>query len=326
MTVLGTVDAPLDIFGGLVTDMAPADLPAGVSPDCADVAFVPGAVKTRPGLAPAFTAISGNPTVNYLKTYIQPNFTQTLLALDSAGKLWGELSPGSLSEIASGLVAGARAKSVTLFGREYIALHDGKFGVDVPRQYDGTNFDRVSQIGPAAGPLTVADAAAESAVNIAASPSGAARAASRVTITTTVAHGMLAGQTVTIAGVTDNSFNGVFVIASVPTITTLTYLQNGADATSGSGTATLTPQISAGVHKVCVFFKTRQGSHRHPHRPGQSQYRRAHPGVHGFRRRFVLLHQRVEQYAQHGHCRQHHHQPHARFFRRRVAGRLAAPA
>ena len=90
MSVLGTADAPLDIFGGLVTDMSPADLPAGASPDCADVAFQLGAVKTRPGLHSMYTPIAGNPTVNYLKTYIQPNLTQTLLALDSAGTLWGE--------------------------------------------------------------------------------------------------------------------------------------------------------------------------------------------------------------------------------------------
>ena len=80
MSVLGTADAPLDMFGGLVTDMAPADLPAGASPDCADVAFVPGAVKTRPGLLSMYTPIAGNPTINYLKTYIQPNLTR-----DAAG-------------------------------------------------------------------------------------------------------------------------------------------------------------------------------------------------------------------------------------------------
>jgi hypothetical protein len=41
MSVAGYLDAPLDQFGGLVTDMPPADLPLGVSPDCADVAFLP---------------------------------------------------------------------------------------------------------------------------------------------------------------------------------------------------------------------------------------------------------------------------------------------
>src|ERR1700758_3914836 len=102
MSVLVTTDAPLDMFGGLVTDVAPVDLPAGASPDCGDVAFVPGAVKTRPGLLSMFTAIVGNPTINYLKTYIQPNLAQTLLALDSAGSLWGELTPGTLTRINTG--------------------------------------------------------------------------------------------------------------------------------------------------------------------------------------------------------------------------------
>jgi len=72
MAVAGSIDSPLEIFGGLVTDMAAADLPAGVSPDCQDVAFVPGSVKTRPGLQSMFSAIAGNPTVNYLKTYVPP--------------------------------------------------------------------------------------------------------------------------------------------------------------------------------------------------------------------------------------------------------------
>ncbi len=40
----------------------------------------------------------------------------------------------------------AAASSASLFGREYIAQHDGQFGVDIPRQYDGTNLDRVSQV------------------------------------------------------------------------------------------------------------------------------------------------------------------------------------
>ena len=111
MTVLGTADAPLDLFGGLVTDMAPCDLPPGVSPDCADVAFIAGAVKTRPGLVSMFAPIAGQPTINYLKTYIQPNLAQTLLALDSAGTLWGEASPGSLSPVATGLAPNTRSNS-----------------------------------------------------------------------------------------------------------------------------------------------------------------------------------------------------------------------
>ncbi len=87
-----------------------------------------------------YAPIAGNPTVNYLKTFTQPNLAQTLLALDSGGTLWGEFAPGALTQIAANIVPGVRAHSATLFGREYIALSDGRFGADVPRQYDGTFF------------------------------------------------------------------------------------------------------------------------------------------------------------------------------------------
>lgn len=39
MSILGSFDAPIEIFSGLVTGMAPAELPHGVSPDCQDVIF-----------------------------------------------------------------------------------------------------------------------------------------------------------------------------------------------------------------------------------------------------------------------------------------------
>jgi hypothetical protein len=69
-----------------------------------------------------------------------------------------------------------------------------------------------------------------------ASSNGAVRSANVVTITTTSAHGLSAGQTVTVSGVSDASFDGTFVIARVPSATTFTYAQTGADASSGSGT------------------------------------------------------------------------------------------
>jgi hypothetical protein len=173
MSVTGTVDISLDSMGGLVLDMAPSDLPDGVSPDCQDVAFKPGAVFTRPGLASLFAAIAGNPTLTYLKTYTQPNLTEVLLALDSLGSLWSAQTV-ALAQINAGvgqaIVAGARGKSTTLFGREYLALGDGKFGIDIPRQYDGTFFDRVSQVGPGE-PGIIGDAPG-AAVNIAASATG----------------------------------------------------------------------------------------------------------------------------------------------------------
>src|SRR6516162_2446047 len=118
MSTVGTVDVALDIFGGLVTDMAPADLPAGVSPDCQDVAFVPGSVKTRPGLLSIFSPIAGTPKVNYIKTYIPPSSLLRLLALDAAGSLWKESSVGVLSLVSSSIVPSSFGKSTSLFTRE----------------------------------------------------------------------------------------------------------------------------------------------------------------------------------------------------------------
>jgi hypothetical protein len=50
-----------------------------------------------------------------------------------------------------------------------------------------------------------------------------------VTITTSVAHGYTAGQSVTVAATTNTGVNGTFVIASVPTTTTFTYAQTAAN-------------------------------------------------------------------------------------------------
>lgn len=265
MSVAGFTDVALDLFGGLVTDMAPGDLPLGVSPDCQDVAFMAGSVMTRPGLLSVFTPIAGNPTVNYLKTYITPAQAERMLALDSNGALWKEASPGVLSQIGSNLPLVARAKSSTIFGREYIAVSDGKFGLDMPLQYDDTFLDRVSQEGPGAGP-SITEAPVEPSLVVANSPTGAVRGNNVATITTTTAHGYAAGQTVLIAGgAIDPSFGGTFVITGVPTSTSFTYANPGASMTSGGngtvpgGSATLQPQVSPGTHQVSVIFETRQG-------------------------------------------------------------------
>ena len=94
MTTAGSFDAPIEIFGGLVTDMSPADLPHGVSPDCQDVVFSSGGVATRPGLQTLFGSLAGNPTINYLKTYETPNATLRALVLDAAYNR--EATPGKL--------------------------------------------------------------------------------------------------------------------------------------------------------------------------------------------------------------------------------------
>jgi DNA-binding beta-propeller fold protein YncE len=77
---------------------------------------------------------------------------------------------------------------------------------------------------------------------------GAVRVANVVAITTTAAHGFAVGQKVIVDGVNDASFDGAFVIAVVPTPTSIAYVQVAADATSESGTVgpieALTPASS----------------------------------------------------------------------------------
>jgi hypothetical protein len=250
MTTAGSFDAPIEIFGGLVTDMSPADLPHGVSPDCQDVIFSNGGVATRPGLQALFGPLAGNPTVNYVKTYETLNATLRTMVMDSNGVLYKETTPGTLASVASGLAGNSYANSTTLFGREYLAISDGRTGNDLPRQYDDTNFDRVSQSGPGGGATALDEnviasvsaipngATQPAAVAIAASPNGASENGFLVTITTTVAHGLSAGQSVTVAGVGVAGYNGTFPIVSVPSVTQFTYIAGASGlAASGGGTA-----------------------------------------------------------------------------------------
>ncbi|MGH9726495.1 MAG: hypothetical protein ACRD41_15645, partial [Candidatus Acidiferrales bacterium] len=94
-----------------------------------------------------------------MKTYITTNLVERLLALDSLGNIYKEVSPGVLSVEASFTQPNLLFSSTTHFGREYMAFSDGLVGRDIPLQYDDTYFDRVSQVGPGEGPA-VADATA----------------------------------------------------------------------------------------------------------------------------------------------------------------------
>jgi LysM repeat protein len=74
--------------------------------------------------------------------------------------------------------------------------------------------------------------------------SGAKRQTETVTITTAAAHGLNSSDGVVISGVDDASFDGTFVVDTVPSTTTFTYAQTGADATSGNGQATFIASLN----------------------------------------------------------------------------------
>jgi hypothetical protein len=161
MSTAGTADLPLEIFSGLVTDIAPSDLPPGASPFNQDVQFILGGWRTRPGLGNGVITVAGNPTINYQKTFTDNTRNKRFLFLDSAGTMHQEFPQGTVTDgiNAMPIPAGSYAKSATSYGREYLAISDGQFGVSDPAQWNGTQWDRVSQVGPGAAPTAVDGAA-----------------------------------------------------------------------------------------------------------------------------------------------------------------------
>jgi DNA-binding beta-propeller fold protein YncE len=90
-----------------------------------------------------------------------------------------------------------------------------------------------------AGVLSIVDLSRRSSNTIA--PGGAVRVFTSatfgtVTITTTQAHGLSVGDAVLVTGVSDTSFNGVFIVATIPSTNSFTYTETGPSSTSGGGT------------------------------------------------------------------------------------------
>ena len=138
-----------------MTLLDPSAVPPGMSPSLGDVQFMPGGVRTRDGLVAQFAALGGAPSVNGLKSYVTGNLVKRLLVADGTGNLSKEVSAGVLGLVSSVGKPSLFLDSTTLFGREYMAFGDGLVGQDLPRQFDDTYYDRVSQGGPGEGPVVV---------------------------------------------------------------------------------------------------------------------------------------------------------------------------
>lgn len=158
MSTAGQVDLPIEVFSGYVPEIAPSDLPEGASPACQDVQFPLGSWLTRPGLGSGvFAALAGNPTINYQKTYVDQSRNMRFLFLDSSGSMNQEFPQNTVTTGINGIPipAGSYGKSATAYGTEYLAVSDGQFGVSDPAQWNGTFYDRLSQVGPGAPPSVV---------------------------------------------------------------------------------------------------------------------------------------------------------------------------
>lgn len=253
---------PLAVFGGLVTDQSPPDTPEGVSPDCQDVEFLPGLVKQRPCLRKIFTlAFPDNPV--YQKTFVQPDENPLNLFIDAANDLYKEdvnSTPGTASIISNMAVTGIRqSQSVTAFGREYIACSDGRHGVHIPLQYDGSYLDRVSQDGPGSA-VQAADVATGYA--IAASPTGLThigggpiQSVSQVgTLVTAVGPGLFPyftllgkvtpGDQILVAGIGTAGYNGTFTLVSI----------SASQLTYNAGVSGLAPDAGGGTFDTTITF------------------------------------------------------------------------
>lgn len=167
-----SVDLPILTIGGRVTQYDQQALPVGASPDTRNMKYsgidpagepiVAGAC-TRDGMGTGYYAapFAGNPTVNYLCTFIDSTDVCHLLSLDNLGNLRDESpcpEPPGVPTVIGSVVAASLAQSDSLLNREWIAISDPimGFGIDIPRQWNGQFFDRVSQVGPGGG-VTVED-------------------------------------------------------------------------------------------------------------------------------------------------------------------------
>ena len=220
----GAVPVPLTVLGSWVTEVAPESVPENISPDCQDVAFAPGEVGSRPCtdivLGAPFPAGGANglvPTVVYAKSFKTPTGAIQNLYFDSNGVFYVEylsVTPGEYTVLFTS-TPGSVCKSITQFGREYIAISDGLHGTEVPLQWDGTLLRRYTCDGPAAAP-TVANLALASS-QMAATPNTLTRNANIVTANTATPHSLKVGYQAQISNVPDSNSTDVNQ-ARVPTV------------------------------------------------------------------------------------------------------------
>lgn len=250
MTIAGRTDVGVDLWGGYCCSMPASQLPQGSSPNCQDVIFPEGAVKSRPRLFSFFPALAGNPTINGLKVF-SSLLANTLLVLDSLGNLWQEATPGNLTLVQGGFQPGLFMNGTNLFSRFYFGLFDKFGGEDIPRQFDGTNLDRVSQTGPGIAPNPSDEAVTTQTIAASpgglvpqiratlASPNGLSQSGNVVTVTLQGGQQLdssdAVGDLVQISTAGVAGYNGIFPIASIISLTQFTVINSNPGLANSGG-------------------------------------------------------------------------------------------
>lgn len=230
------VPVPLEFFGGLVTEMSPSDLPEGISPDCQDIVFLPGGIQSRPGARGWLDGllVAGR-TITYQKTFTTPAGRELNLILVSNGTFYVQdtSNPAVITPIAN-VTPGSYATSVSAFGKELVCFHDTQQGTDIPRIYDGVNFDRATQCGPGAPPTVANVIIAPTTMAVSGSPALVAITSmvttnpvtyghpgntytiyTTITVTCASTAGLLVNDLVTIAGNSLPYFNSLWTVFSI---------------------------------------------------------------------------------------------------------------
>ena len=110
---------------------------------------------------------------NFIKTFVEDNGQVNTLALDDSGVLWEEdvtSNPGVLNAYDSSILPGSFARSVTAEDEEWMVFSNLVAGTDIPRH--ASNLDRISQVGPGAGPSVAGQSGGTNVYDILASPDG----------------------------------------------------------------------------------------------------------------------------------------------------------
>ena len=207
---VNAADCALEVFGGWVTEMDPVNLPAGVSPNCPENQFVPGSAFTRAAFKKIFDPpLAPNATITYGKSFVAPTGVIYNLYLASNGNLYLEnltIAPETATILFT-TFPGTFCRSVTAFNREYLALSDGFHGTDAPMQFDGTNFDRVTESGPGAPPIVTSVALPPA--QMVSSGNTLTRNNNYVTAATATPHNLKVGYQVQISNVPDSNATSV---------------------------------------------------------------------------------------------------------------------
>jgi hypothetical protein len=215
-----------------------------------DLVYVGGWLKTNENPTKAsFVRLSGQPSIKTVNARGRTEFSIGLRAPDPLKYEWYE-----------GHELGFRA--VTILGEDSGTPGSGTGTViNTGNAYSPVVFEVT---GPLTGPATILNETTNEAITIIGALRGVltptvsnkALTDNIATLTTSEAHGLLAGDVVVVSGV-DATFNGTFMILTAPTTTTLTYAKTATNVVSGAASGTITStadilEIDTRDHEVAL--------------------------------------------------------------------------